>query len=71
MEAYRADPHDLDQRQAIERLVDEGVLIEIDVNSLGEEGIKVSRGGGAIKTPYNWTTFGLEDGTYGIVRIHD
>jgi len=68
MEAYRADPHDLDQRNAIERLVDEGVLVELEIKRVG---IRVRRGGGAIETPYNWTEFGLEDGTYDIVRIHD
>ena len=68
MEAYRADPHDLDQRNAIERLVDEGVLIELEIKRVG---IRVRRGGGAIETPYNWVEFDLEDGTYDIVRIHD
>ena len=33
--------------------------------------IVVSRNGGAIATPYNWTTFGLADGSYGLVRLGD
>ncbi len=38
---------------------------------LTTEPIIVMRDGGAIQTPYNWTTFNLEDGEYGLVRIGD
>lgn len=121
METYRAEVNDLDARNAIEALVDVGILVETtrtklmtwewcmahdlpfvhwdpggdpfcwlgfqnknveeclenppSVLPIGdvilEVGIEIYRDGGAIKTPYNWTTLGLEDGTYGIVKLHD